>query len=254
MPVAVVRLFEMNMLRAILVALPFVVLVACEPAGSAKEDHPATDPPLGPNDAGLAVDIVGSGTVTYDNGNLKPCAADGTPKTSCPPVRFDGGTGTVTARASSGWRFTGWSLKFGDASPNAIANPSDPSQTILPGTSVALVATFVPLIHPILATFTQQLFSTTYRLDIDNPELDIVKVKWSGPNCGEWSPQEEQLGAESKDHFEMTWKHPHTQGANGCDATTDHEDVKITATVTIKDKTFVCEYQGADTGTGPACR
>jgi hypothetical protein len=44
--------------------------------------------------------------------------------------------------------------------------------------------------------------------------------------------------------------HPHPP----CDATTDHKNVVIRATITIKDKTFVCECTGADTGEGPACK
>jgi len=82
----------------------------------------------------------------------------------------------------------------------------------------------------------------------------VIKVVWSGPNCGSFDPKE-GIGAESKTTFDMTWEHPHDPRIVGsCDATTDHKDVTIKATVTIKDKTFVCEYQGADSGEGKPCK
>ena len=224
----------------------------CE-AGTGREDHPATDP-LGPNDAGVAVTINGAGSVHYDAPAVADCASDGSTPTSCTAVRWTCGTGMVVATPAPGWRFDGWSLVYGDRSPNAITNPKSATQTILPGTSVALVATFVPLVHPIKATFSQDTFSTTYEVDVDNPDLDVIKIVWSGPNCGSFDPKE-GLGSESTTIFDMTWTHPHgPRYPNSCDATTDHKDVTITATVTIEDKTFVCTYQGGDTGVGRACK
>jgi hypothetical protein len=223
-------------------------------AGTGSLDNPATDPVPGPTTAAVVVDIVGAGSVSYNDPGVQACAGSGGAKTNCPSVRFDGGSGTLTATAATGWRFDGWSLAYGDGSPNAIANPQSPTTTVLQGTSVALVATFVPLVHPIQATFSPEIFSTTYQIDIDNPDLDIIKVEWSGPNCGSFDPKE-GLGSEKVTSFEMTWAHPHgPQYPNSCDATTNHADVTVTATVTIKDKTFTCTYQGAETGTGPACK
>jgi hypothetical protein len=228
--------------------------VGCD-AGKAVNDNPATDPPVGPNEAGVLVDIVGAGTVSYNDPGVGDCAADGSVSPMrCAPVRYVGGSGTLTATPATGWRFDGWSLSLGNASVNAIGNPKSPTTTVLPGTSVSLVATFVPLVHPIKATFSQDTFSTTYVVDVDNPALDIIKIAWSGPNCGTFDPKD-GLGSETTTTFSMTWTHPHgPQYPNSCDATTDHKDVTVRATVTIKDKTFICEYQGADTGEGSPCK
>jgi hypothetical protein len=48
----------------------------------------------------------------------------------------------------------------------------------------------------------------------------------------------------------MTWHHPHPP----CDATSDHHDVTIRATIRINEQTIVCEYAGAKSGEGPACK
>jgi hypothetical protein len=238
--------------RTVLALAPFLLLLAAceEPVTTtqAAQDDPTV--PLAAHEAGVAITIIGAGTVTYDSTTVPPCSSPaGT--VSCPTVRFQG-NGAVTAKAATGWRFTGWSLTFGASSPNTITNPALATQEIVPGTSVALDATFVPLIKPISARFVQPAFMTVYRLDVDNPDLDVVKVQWSGPTCGEWTPKGELFSAESTNCFEMRWTHPHSPG--GCDATTDHKTETIRATVTIKDKTFVCEYVGADDGTGTPCK
>ncbi len=221
--------------------------------GKARNDTPGEPPPT-PNDAAVAVTIVGAGSVSYNQPSVNACSGNGSANVSCPWVRWEGGPGTMTATPATGWRFDGWSLALGDSSTHAVSNPKDATQTVLQGSNTSLVATFVPLVHPIKATFSQEIFSTTYELDVDNPDLDVIKVEWSGPNCGSYDPKE-GIGAESTTSFQMTWAHPHgPQYPNSCDATTDHSDVTITATVTIKDKTFTCTYQGAATGVGPACK
>lgn len=236
-------------LKSILLAVPCLFALGCE--AETGGEQPPTLAPLAVDEAEVGITIVGAGTVTYQNPTIPACSADGKSSPQpCPVVRYKGGTGTFVAQAAPGWRFAGWSLTFGSSSPNTITNPSSPSQTIVPGSSAALTATFVLNVKPIHATFIQNAQSTTYRLDIDNPDLDIVKVQWSGPNCGDWNPQNESFGSESTTKFEMTWHHPHPN----CDATTDHSDVTIKARVTIKDKVFVCEYKGAHDGDGTPCK
>lgn len=204
------------------------------------------------NDAGVQVTIVGAGTVTYDNSSQPACTADGSQTSGqpCSLVEWKGGAGQVTAKAAPGWKFVGWTNSSLAGAGDVITKPGDATQTIAPGTDARITATFVLAIKPIHATFTQNAQSTTYRLDIENKDLDPIRVQWSGPNCGDWDPKTEVFGAETTTTFEMTWHHPHPN----CDATTDHSDVTIKATITIKDKKFVCEYKGAHDGDGTACQ
>jgi hypothetical protein len=228
--------------------------IGCAP-GKASQDGQFLEP-LGEDDAAVDVKITGAGTVSYGTTAVDDCSSDGSAPVLCRSIRFTGGNGTVLATPATGWRFAGWSLALGDHSVNALTNPQAPSQTIVRGTEVSLDALFVPLIHPIKATFTQATFSTHYELAIDNPDLDIIKVVWSGPNCGSFDPTTATFGSESVTKFDMTWTHPHDDPRlpNSCDATTDHKNVTVTATITIKDKTFVATYQGADTGEGPPAK
>jgi hypothetical protein len=193
------------------------------------------------------INVVGAGTVTYDGTAVAPCTSNGAKDVSCGHVRFDG-VGSVTAAPATGWKLEGWSITLG--ATGDITNPSSATQQIVPSTDTSLTVTFVPLVRPIVAVFVPQLFSTTYRVDIENPALDIIKVQWSGPGCGEWDPQTEQLGSESTTSFTMTWSHPHPP----CDANPGHDGTTIRATITIKDKTFICEYVGAESGEGLVCK
>lgn len=235
-------------LKALLVAVPCLFALGCEAETAAPQ--PPAPAPLAADEAEVAITIVGAGTVRYASPTIADCSGDGKAPQNCPAIRYQGGVGTFTANAAPGWRFTGWSLTFPTGSPNTITNPASASQSIVPGTSAALTATFVLNIKPIHATFTPNAQSTTYRVDIANPDLDIVKVQWSGPSCGEWNPQNESFGSESTTKFEMTWFHPHPN----CDKTTDHSDVTIKAKVTIEDKVFTCEYKGAHDGDGTPCK
>lgn len=237
-----------RLIRFVPVLLPMSVLACDEP--QATTSQPDNGTPLAADESAVAISVVGAGTVTYDVGATPPCIGDGSANKKCPYVVFKGGAGSVTATPAAGWRFKAWSLELGEQSENAITNPSLPTQKIAGGTTVSLVATFESLVKPIKATFTQAAFSTTYELAIENPDLDVVKVKWSGPQCGEWGPQDEAFGAESTTRFAMTWRHPHPPCPDG----KEHTDTTIKATITIKDKKVVCEYVGAETGEGKVCR
>lgn len=236
--------------RTLLSASLFCLLAAgCSDGNVRKDDYQ----PLGPNDSSADITIVGAGTVSYNSPSYPDCVSPGSGSYSCTRVRIDGGQGTVTATAATGWHFVGWSTTS-PSSENTVTDPNAKTQSIVAGTVVSLTATFVPNVHPIKATFDQNSFSTTYVVDVDNPDLDIVKIEWSGPNCGCFDPKE-GLGSEKTTTFSMTWTHPHDpRMPSSCDATTDHKNVIITAKVTIKDKTFTCDYQGADTGEGKPCK
>lgn len=227
--------------------VPLALLTLFAAACSDGKTTTGSTGPQGPNESSLVVLVDGAGTVTYDPGPAAPCSSDGSARKECPLVSFTDGTGTITATPAAGWRFEGWSTQ--DGSPT-ITQPNAPSITMTPQIGTAVLVTFVPLVHPIVAAFDAQAYSTQYTVVVDDPDLDVVKVQWSGPNCGDWTPQDPQVGAETTNQFTMTWHHPHPP----CDATTQHKDVTVRATVTIKDATFVCEYQGADDGTGQACK
>jgi hypothetical protein len=104
---------------------------------------------------------------------------------------------------------------------------------------------------PIKASFNPETRSTVYTLQVNNPTKEFVNVTWSGPTCGSYSPM--GLGPDSFEErvtSTMTWFHPHPP----CPASTEHDDVTITALVHTKYGSATCTYQGASSGTGPTCR
>jgi hypothetical protein len=143
-----------------------------------------------------------------------------------------------------------WENGPGVVAPVVITNPTSPIQYIPKGDSVQLVAVFESIVHPIQASFIDEAMATQYSIEVDELlEEQGISVQWSGPTCGDWTPQGEQL-VTTGHTYTMTWHHPHPP----CDATTDHHDVTIRATIRFKDQVIVCEYQGAKSGEGPACK
>lgn len=107
----------------------------------------------------------------------------------------------------------------------------------------------VPTGAPIVATFDQPTFSTTYASAVSNSGRCGVTLQWGGPNCGTWMPQGSQTSSDPAATTTMVWQHPHPP----CDPTTDHSDVTVTLTVGYLGGTFTCSYQGAASGTGSPC-
>ncbi len=102
---------------------------------------------------------------------------------------------------------------------------------------------------PIVAIFDQATFSTTYEGVVSGAGCDALTLQWGGPNCGTWSPQQPQKATGPEAKSTMVWYHPHPP----CDPTTDHSDVTVTLAIGYSGGTIVCSYQGAASGTGPAC-
>ena len=113
--------------------------------------------------------------------------------------------------------------------------------------AVDSVVTGTP-VSAIRATFTQATFSTTYTLEVKLTPVEAITVVWTGTNCGITTPDAGPVTSTDVTST-MTWTHAHPP----CDPTTDHKDVKVTATITSPHLHYACTYQGADTGVGPAC-
>lgn len=106
---------------------------------------------------------------------------------------------------------------------------------------------------PIEATFDPSAQTTSYSIGV--PEGRAFYVRWSGPDCGTWTPQGWSLVSGTA--VEMSWHHPHPP----CDPTLDHRHVQVKALLyTLWSDAdgsrwlhADCTYQGAASGLGPAC-
>lgn len=243
----------MRTLRWFLCALPLFAL-GCEDPETAPAPARVADLSTPPTAEQTDVDVViqGAGTVEFDHPDLfklpPKCTAPDGNGAVCDIMRFDGDA-AVTASPADGWRFVRWENGAGVVAPVVITNPTSPIQHVPRGDSVHLVAVFECIVHPITANFVDEAMATQYSVDVDSlPEEAGISVQWSGPTCGAWNGQA-QLGTTGR-AYTMTWQHPHPP----CDATTDHHEVTVRVTIRINDQIIVCEYQGAKSGEGPACK
>jgi hypothetical protein len=111
-----------------------------------------------------------------------------------------------------------------------------------------------PTADAIHATFTPSSFSTSYTVGITNPSGAPLTVTWAVtgevPACLDFSPTgTSPPSTAATQNPSMIWKHPHPP----CPDTTTHQTATITATIEGPTVKIVCTYQGAETGTGPAC-
>ncbi|TAJ20205.1 MAG: hypothetical protein EPO65_04495, partial [Dehalococcoidia bacterium] len=116
------------------------------------------------------------------------------------------------------------------------------SLSLLVRTSVGAQTEF--RVSPIEARFFQPQQMTEYEVLVTAPAGSKLTYEWGGPNCGTWSQPDPQTRPNL-----FRWFHPHPP----CDPTTDHKDRTIFVTVTDGKTSFRCTYQGAASGTGPAC-
>lgn len=107
------------------------------------------------------------------------------------------------------------------------------------------VTNLPPSVEPIVAVFDPEGQSTDYTVSATDPDGDTLIYSWWTPSCGDDSLPLQDMGLTNV----FRWTHPHPP----CDPTTDH--VGETASVTVTDGVWqvVCTYQGASSGTGPAC-
>lgn len=84
--------------------------------------------------------------------------------------------------------------------------------------------------------------STTYTVTL-SPSDSAVRFGWSGPGCGTTKE------TDSDDSSIFAWSHPEPPCAGG----PVHADVTIRLEVASRGARVVCTYQGAQSGTGPAC-
>jgi hypothetical protein len=97
---------------------------------------------------------------------------------------------------------------------------------------------------PIKATFFPDRQATEYTFE---PVINAYAHGWEPVPCGAVS--------RSNEDRTMTWVHAHPP----CDETTGHDAVTIRAVIFVSvseevGRTIICEYQGAGTGTGKACK
>lgn len=256
-----------------------VPLAGCHPG----DPVPTTpDAMSDPNNTVVAVDILGEGTVSYTPPAGADCSnADPQWPKICPIVTYRNGGATLLATPAPGWTFTGWALAYNRDPSTAINNPSSPSTSVVPGSHVWIQAHFSTTNPPaslpcsggpggaptacggalqtfngvqvshITATFDEPNRRTTYQVTIGNADGHVLNYHWSGPNCGDWSPQDETRTALPDLDAQMTWSHPHPP----CGDTPDHRDTTIMFTVVDRtaNATIVCSYEGAATGVGPDC-
>jgi hypothetical protein len=99
-----------------------------------------------------------------------------------------------------------------------------------------------PRVSPIVAEFSQPQQTTRYTILAATPAGVTPSIKWSGPQCGSYtSPAGEPAT--------FVWNHPHPP----CDPTTGHQQTTIVVEVIAGLQQFRCTYQGAESGSGPAC-
>ncbi len=134
----------------------------------------------------------------------------------------------------------------------AFTGTTTPTTPSTPTTSASASAQAAcadaPAAAPIVAVFTQATFSTSYTTNISAASGCAPTLQWSGPDCGSFTPQGIQT-ASGPTRTVIVWQHPHPP----CDPTTDHANVTVVLTVSDAAGTVRCTYQGAASGTGPAC-
>ncbi len=141
-----------------------------------------------------------------------------------------------------------------------VANAGQPGATASPAPTVASASTVAsptatrvlapPRADHIIAVFHQPTFTTSYSIVVEDPDGVGPTVRWSGPNCGTWTPQQEAPMTARSQTFSMRWSHPHPP----CAPTTDHRDVQVTFTIAWTKGTLICVYEGSESGNGPSCK
>jgi hypothetical protein len=247
----------MRILRSLLFALPALFILGCEEPETAPATTADITVPRTEEQTDVSVAIQGAGTVEFDRPDIlkipPKCTAPDGNGMHCDVMRFEGNA-AVTATPADGWRFVRWEVAPATVAPIVITDPSARTQSIPKGDMIFLVAVFESIVHPIKATFIEEAMATQYVIDIDALGASLsdeagISVQWSGPTCGDFEPSAEQLGTTGRS-YAMTWHHPHPP----CDATSDHHDVTIRATIRINEQTIVCEYGGAKSGEGQPCK
>ena len=115
------------------------------------------------------------------------------------------------------------------------------------GSVTRLGAQFARMAEPLSATYDAASSATKYRTVIQNPRHFVLTYQWSGPTCGDWTPQEERTGHKSTLEAVMTWTH-----AEPCRS--GDEPVVLTVRGWPDLAVLTCVYSGTDTGQGPECK
>jgi hypothetical protein len=121
----------------------------------------------------------------------------------------------------------------------AVAAPTEPPQPTPVSQPTQLPIDLFVNVGPISATFSAPAQRTDYTVT----QLPVgFSFAWSGPDCADWGPT---------DPGKFYWHHPHPP----CDPTTNHADrtIQVVVTHVATNQRRVCTYQGAASGTGPAC-
>ena len=139
-----------------------------------------------------------------------------------------------------------------------IAAGETPDVTPTPNPFVGCIGdTFRLCVTPIKAAFDEGARTTVYTAHISYSEpagfasgsAPNISYQWSGPNCGTWLPQELRYRSDYEFDTLFTWSHPHPP----CGNTTDHSDVTVHLTASVRRVVMECTYQGSLSGVGQAC-
>jgi len=219
-------------------------LLAC---GSAIPENWKPPEGLGHFDTYLRVRILGPGEVTFLP-LTQPCINADDGLYFCEPRLWRGTSVALQASTEPGWTFVRWYIPSQPQStvPFSIA-PSSATQLVLPlGTQTEIGARFSRKLLPLEATRDETHEVTVYRTTLTDPRLEELKVRWSGPTCGEWGPQGEAISFKALQALKMTWVRP-----PGCDAS--HTEVVLSVSGWEDGGTVVCTFSGAESGTGAEC-
>ena len=180
----------------------------------------------------------------------RPCiSVDADATYRCQPLLFRDTNVLLTAVVDPGWIFIHWFMPAGPPQES----PSRSTATA-PGRCSSYRRLRHPAGHPVRPDggaaerhLRRGASATKYRTVIQNPRHFVLTYQWSGPTCGDWTPQEERTGHKSTLEAVMTWTH-----AEPCRS--GDEPVVLTVRGWPDLAVLTCVYSGTDTGQGPECK
>jgi hypothetical protein len=213
--------------------------------GGSDGDTPAGG--LGRRDTALTVEITGLGGIAFIP-QAPPCeSVDGKQTFICEKRVWRDTAAVLKAVPPPGWVFGRWYVLGGWNLDRRIEilQPHDPLIYIPRGTEGRVGAFFAPKVAPIRAKLDPATGTTVYTAQIRSPRHSPIDYRWSGPECGTWSPED---GMDARQNFTVTmrWTHPEPCAPTG--------PVTLTVSGWEEGGTVTCTYTGGfEDGTGFDC-